>query len=405
MKRIKFVIVLLLLSQEAFASPVMAVLEYHQKNASLEETGRFADRLREELQRRFGRAVLGKEETEGLFFYHKQGILRDGLKPAPLLLEEGKRSYFELKLAEAEKIFEGLIEKGGEESVVEAHLLLGLTQIAQGNEAEARKTFQEALRLDPDRVLPAEFFPPRSVKVFQEVKKGLRFSTGLLKISAIPEGAEVFVNGVFKGLAPISIKKFPAGPHHVRIQANHYVATSRTIRIAPESGTELKEQLSWKNEKASPRLLGFSEGELGGAGRLAEAASHVGSEMAVSKILFVSCLKEGKVETRLVDASLRTSHKISSFPAARVRERSAEISSTIVDHISPQLEEDLKEKPGQYAQNRFQGDVILIGHHRRPLYKSPLFWVTLGAAAAGGGVTAALAGGAAATGTLGIVFQ
>lgn len=408
MKRLCFWIVLLFASREVFAGPAMAVLEYRQKNTASEETGRLADRLRDEFQRRFGQAVLGKKETEDLFYYHKQGVLQRGPKASSRLLEEGKKAFFQLELPEAEEIFNRLIQEADGETLAEATLLFGLTKLAAGDEAAARKAFQETLRLDPGRELHPDFFPPRTLRIFKKAARAARLPTGRLRVTAIPEGAEVRINGVLQGLTPLDLPKFPSGIHEVRIQAGHYEPVSAKIDLVAGSERVVHETLRWRKERPVRRFLGLSEGELGDVHRLAEVGAALGSEMAVSKILFVNYLKGGQVETRIVDASLRTSYKPLLHPAEKIGERSAEISAAIAerltDQLADQLASDLKRYPSRFAENRYQGDVILIGHHRRPFYKRPLFWVMLGAGAASGGLTAAFAGGAAATGSLGILF-
>ncbi|MBI3541304.1 MAG: hypothetical protein HY073_04110, partial [Deltaproteobacteria bacterium] len=77
MKRPIALLLLLLISHSAFAGPTMAVLEYRHQETLKDETQKLTDRIREELERRFGQAILSQDETAGMFYYHKQGVLQE----------------------------------------------------------------------------------------------------------------------------------------------------------------------------------------------------------------------------------------------------------------------------------------------------------------------------------------
>ena len=410
MKRIALLLIFTLLAHNLFAGSVIAVLEYHQGSSQQKETGKFSDRLRDELLRRYQSAVLTREETADLFFYHKRGVLKGGRILSHSQLEEGKKAYFELKLPEAQKILQRLALEEGEETGVDAHFLLGLTELAQGNEPEARQSFEEVLRLDPRHELDPSFFPPKVVKFFKKVKEDLHPATAALKITANPVGSEVWINGVFAGLVPLDLSAFPAGKHIVRIQANHYYPVVKKIQLTPGSGLVMNNSLPWDSGQASETVLGFSESEIGGSDRLVPVASGIGHEMGAGKVLLVSYLQKagdsGEIETTLVDVNLGTSHKSRFYPVTQISENSAQVAAAVADQIQAALKEDLKERPDRYAENRYQGDVILIGRYHKAFYKRPIFWILMGAVAgAGGGVAAAALSTGPATGSLGIVFQ
>lgn len=386
----------------------MAVLQYHHQGTLKEETEKLTDRIREELERRFGGAILSKDETEGMFYYHKQSVLQQKVNQPREAFMEGKKAYFELQLSEADKLLSELASKGPSDIAVDVHLILGLTRFAQGNEKGAREAFQEALRLYPERELDAHYFPPKVIRFFGKVKSNFQSEMGHLEIKATPVGADVFINGVRRGVAPLALE-IPVGNHHVRIHASHYQTVVRDIQIEENGRALIEETLFWKVQEKSSQFLGVSEQEVGGSDRLAKLTSALGMEIGASKVLLVSCQKaEGKemVETRVVDVSLRTSYKTEAHDVFELETRSAEIAAEISDKMVHQITKDLKGDPGRYGENRFEGDIILIGHKQKPFYKQPVFWIVIGAAGVGGGVAAALIGSSSAsTGTLGIVFQ
>ncbi len=402
-----------MLSREALAGSAMVVLEYRNKNSRVSETSHFTDRLREEFRRRYGSAVLSTDETQNLVSYYKEGVLKDGKEVSSELLEEGKKAYFQLQLSDAEENLSKLVKQESEMTQVEGYVVLGLTHFAQNKQKIAEEDFREALRLDPARTLDPRFFPPKVVKFFHQVQERQKKSGSTIRVEADPQGSEVWVNGVFKGLAPLVVSNFPTGRHSVRIRANHYYDFFKKINLSEEQAEKgdviLRAKLSWnlKNPQKKENVIGFSSDEVGEDG-IVSFSSTLGRDLGASKVLLVSVESEqGKqvIHTQLVDVKLKTSYKPDSFGAENIEERSAELASQVMEKMSPKLDTALEENPEKYVANRYQGDIVLIGHHRKPLYKRPFFWVLLAAAAAGGGVAAALAGGAASTGTLGVVFQ
>jgi hypothetical protein len=408
MKSISLILLLVFTATEVWARPVMAVLEFHQDGSMREATERFADRLREEFHRRFNGAILTRAETEGPFFYYKESVLQNKKTPTEPVLEEGKKAYFQLNLAEARVFFRELVRKGDDTTIVDAYLLLGLTEIADGNESAAREAFQEALRLDSERRLDPEFFPPKVVKFFEKVRDESAPPTGSLRVEADPRGSEVWINGSFRGLTPLALPRFPAGPHTLRIQANHYRPVVKKIDLPTAGEQRVTAKLAWETTRAPTRLLGFSSSEVGGEERLTLLSAEMGRELGVSKLLFVSLKKTERgdeVETRLVDTTLRSSHKIRRYPVLRIEEKSAEVAAQVADDLSKQIDQDIKLDPVKYGANRYEGDIVLIGRHRKPFYKRPIFWISVGAAAAAGGVLAAVLAGGSGAGAIGIIFE
>lgn len=407
MKRLSIFLIFLMVSQEALAGSVLVVLEYRHKNSLTSETTHFADRLREEFRRRYGSAALSTDETRSLVSYYKEGVLREGQEISSELLEEGKKAYFQLQLLEAEENLSKLVKKESEITQVEGYVVMGLTHFAQKRHKVAEDDFSEALRLDPERSLDPRFFPPKVVKFFNRVQEQQEKSGSEIRVEADPQGAEVWINGVFKGLTPLVLSDFPAGRHRLRVRANHFHDFFKEINLVKNKSVIFQTKLAWNPQKKE-NLIGFSSGEIGGEGKLVPVISTLGRELGAAGVLLVSVEREQGtpiVRTQLIDVALKTSYKTENLSAKNIQERSADLALQVVNRMSSKLDKSLKENPDRYAANRYQGDIVLIGHHRKPFYKQPLFWGLVAAAGAGGGIAAALAGGAASTGTLGIVFQ
>ena len=390
------------------------VLEYHQDPRSGEETRHFTDRLREEFQRRLGRRVLTKEETKEIFSYEKIQTSPKKFDNRELEsnLESGKKAYFELKFDEAIQIFEKMTTGGTGRYTVQAYLLLGLSEFAQGREAKAREAFSEALRLDPHKKLDPAFFPPKVVRFFQKISRTAPLPSGTLKIDSNPVGAEVWINGTLRGLAPLEIPHFPSGPHQVEVKANHYRSLVQTLQMAEGQTKNLSVKLVWEKsreenpEKAGDGVTASQVASWGGEKHLTASMARMGKDMGVTQVLLVSYeKKQAQIETQLIDIPLHNSYKPDQFAAPKIREMSAELSAQVADHVGKQMSQDLSVDPDLYSNNRYEGDIILIGHRRKPFYKRPVFWLAVGALAAGGAIAGALLTPGATAGTVSFVFQ
>ncbi len=400
-----------LLPLPAFAQSALAVLEYHQSKSHETEDRihKFTDRLREEFIRKGQIETLSKESTEEIFFYHRPFLQMN--HPELPELKAGKQAYYELRLKEAEQLFRNVIaskedERRDDGTLLEAYLLLGLTLSAAQEPKEAQGMFREALRLNPHLEINPHFFPPKIVKSFRELAQHNDLPTGTLQIHSKPEGSKVYLNGVFSGVTPLVLNSFPSGHHTVRLEAGHRQTRKTVISLKPNESKQVDLALAWSNRTPAPNLLGFNDWEVKDSEQLVQFVAAVGQQMQVQKVLLVGMNHESgteQIQLRLVDTSLRASYKNHNFPVEKITERSAELATQIVSEITPDVRSNLLLHANK-QEDRYEGDVLLLGKYRKPFYQRPLFWVVLGLAGAGGGVGAALVGGTAATGTLVVAF-
>lgn len=409
--------VLLFVSVPAWAGPTMMALSYEVKSYGAfkykkHETEKLTDRLREELLRRFGSAVYNKEESQFLFSYFKESsdssFESAGGRRQLEVLEKAKEAYFNLKLDESRKLLQELFQNESQEAIVESYLLKGLVEFAQGNIESAKSAFREAHRLDDRRVLENRYFPPKVIKLYDQIKSE-SYPKAQLKVDSNPIGTEVWMNGVLLGLAPQTFE-VPAGKHWISLRANHYQSSLQKLDLKEGASLTLKRSLAWlgNNGKNDSLVMNPNEDQ----DILSDRMTHLGSQIGAAKIaLFTAGNDRGQdiVETRIIDVKLRTAHKIHRYIVPQTmtfENNSAEISQQIIDQVQAQLSLDLKSKPDQYVENRFRGDIVLVGYRRKYFFESPWFWGLLGAAGLGIGLGLALTGGSAAsTGTLGITFQ
>ncbi|MFO7945286.1 MAG: PEGA domain-containing protein [Armatimonadota bacterium] len=83
--------------------------------------------------------------------------------------------------------------------------------------------------------------PPRSDTLGAFIRTALEKIPpfGTLKVSSIPEGADVFVDGEKKAVTPASLEHFPAGMHNVRIVLDGHKAYDTRVKVEPEETTRI----------------------------------------------------------------------------------------------------------------------------------------------------------------------
>ncbi len=91
-------------------------------------------------------------------------------------LEKGVRQAqegdFEAAITTLEPVARRLEAQGSRAPALgRAHLYLGVAELGLGQEAAARRRFQEALRAHPGLRVTSEEFPPRIVEMFQSVRR------------------------------------------------------------------------------------------------------------------------------------------------------------------------------------------------------------------------------------------
>ena len=83
---------------------------------------------------------------------------------------------------------------------------------------------------------------PKTEPVQKIEEKMERVILPLLKVESAPAGAQVFVNGLLKGNAPVTLE-LPAGKHHIGLTLSGYQNWETEIQLKEEGETPLRVQL------------------------------------------------------------------------------------------------------------------------------------------------------------------
>lgn len=101
--------------------------------------------------------------------------------------------------------------------LIDSHLLLALALKSLGEKADMNQHLAEAARFDPHYEPTELYFPPSLVRQFEKAQDEIwqKSQFGTLMIDSKPAGAQIFVNGSFKGSAPLKLNQYPVGEHTI----------------------------------------------------------------------------------------------------------------------------------------------------------------------------------------------
>lgn len=108
-----------------------------------------------------------------------------------------------------------------------------------GDKRTSAAAFADLARLRPDfRIDPAEF-PPAVIEAFEKARQAeLKQAKGRVIVTSTPEGAQVFVDEVARGVTPLTVAASP-GVHFVRVALEGHLAATQSVTVAPYAKHEL----------------------------------------------------------------------------------------------------------------------------------------------------------------------
>ena len=291
--------------------------------------------------------------------------------------------------------------------LLEAYLTLGLVWQAQKQNDSALSAFRKVLAVDPQYLLDASAFSSTVVHLFDQVRSEMR-GDGTLLIETDPKVAEVFVNGVARGVTPVKVSGLPNGEYAVSIRTNHYREVKRWVKVTSGSKALVKEKLAWDGTTAIAKL-GLTPEE--GRDQIGEGI-RIANLMHVDKVVLLDVDEadsgSGQITCRMIDRAYRSSHNpiVIRYGADR-SELNHQIEKLAI-LLSKQTAQDLKKNPHAYLDPEGIGDPVLLGTERSDSKNKTWLWSGVGAAAVGGlvgGIVAATGGSSSRTGSVAVSFK
>lgn len=176
--------------------------------------------------------------------------LEDGRSPsyvqqyrqAEEALRRGRAAFDALELVPAQQSFteaqvgfeQAIAASESVAKLVESLVWQGAAATMLRDKTTGKKSFERALVLDDNAQLPAGVtFSKDVTTLFDEVVKArASLAQGTLTIYSSPPAAEVWVDGVFRGAAPLVLNDIPVGRHMVRLYSEGYVAFGAAAEVA-----------------------------------------------------------------------------------------------------------------------------------------------------------------------------
>ncbi|MCX7942955.1 MAG: PEGA domain-containing protein [Deltaproteobacteria bacterium] len=164
----------------------------------------------------------------------------------------GKKQFENMDLEAAEKSMSKALNNfwkcpayiGSGAEYLETLKMMGAIYVLNGDEKMGRNMFRSALIFNPETTINKDLFPPNVVDVFEKVRLDISAAKkGYLSVSTIPQGAEVFINGVFAGISPISRKEVIAGNHFVSIEKDGYLNDGGRVDVKANDEEMFQAQL------------------------------------------------------------------------------------------------------------------------------------------------------------------
>ncbi len=246
----------------------------------------------EEAARIFRAARRNLRQARAFVFVDADSVLGPGGEPesppsvAGDLYQQGRNAYDNLELGRAVRLLKQaardldarLDEALDYQLVTDVYIYWGSALVLNGQKKRGEKIYRKLLVLNPRATLDAMVFPPSLTATFNRIAGEVqRSGSGSLRVEAATPGAEVWVDGVFRGISPVLVERLVEGQHIVRLVRRGYHSWGRrntvlegsqeVIRrgLKPLPGLERLEELS-RQIAASARALHYPEaaGELSG---------------------------------------------------------------------------------------------------------------------------------------------
>ena len=114
---------------------------------------------------------------------------------------------------------------------------LGIARLGQGNKAEASSLIKRSLLIFPNQGARQYAYSVEAHEAYSRAKLEIQdMAKGIISVKSIPSGAEVSLDGVFKGYTPIPLQGVSAGGHLLELRLQGYKRWTGTP-IVTEGGT------------------------------------------------------------------------------------------------------------------------------------------------------------------------
>lgn len=345
-------------------------------------------------------SIVDFEKARSVLKYNEGSKNGDPLEQAAKEIAKAKEDYFAfnykgaidgLKAAIAELEGYGDLSSTGA-LLAEAHLSLALIARTKNDEKLSAQSIANVLWIDPLIEISEKDFPPSFKSFFDDTKKNYLASanTGSITVATSPPVAEIYLNGNFKGVSPISFTNLPEGSYKISIKAAKYAVVVRSVDVHAGKETKVKERISWSDSNSQKNTP------------IDDPAANIRDALAMAnivkadKMIVVNSSQKSGTLIRMVDAKLGASHRPFLISTSVGDEDELAAVAKAAEFLSVQSDEEILKDPVKRIDPIGIGDPVILGKRRnRSFLASPVFLGAVGLGIAGaiaGGVFAATSG-------------
>ncbi|MBW2260423.1 MAG: PEGA domain-containing protein [Deltaproteobacteria bacterium] len=222
----------------------------------------------------------------------------DFVSQAQSLFDTAKADYENLELDSAiEKLnlSMGKLEGGAAyltDLSMATHILyyLGVCHSFNGDEAMSSEAFLRAYVLAPDKKPDPDVFPPDVIDMFNIAVSGVHgIGTGTLSVNSDPGATQVYLDGKFMGLTPVTIDNIVAGKHFVRLVHVGYQLNGQTVVIKTDKTQTINAKLfpAYNASKVFTLADGLPAQLVKGVDVAAPSLGSICTSLGVSQLLII----------------------------------------------------------------------------------------------------------------------
>lgn len=396
-----------------------------------------SDQISKDLSEAFGKAfarqgaaVVSSEKVEAVMGYYRTSKANDDVQnsDAAEAISRAKEHYYNFDNEEASAQITRaikMLEDPGPASLRtgaalrDAYVTAGIIERSiKGREKNSKIFFTKALKIDPSYVIDERAFAPSVVSAFSDAKKEvLGGKPGSIFADTDPKAAEVFINGIFKGVTPVTVSDLPEGNYSVGIRTNKYKAIEKEVAVRSGEVSKVKEKLSWMGGagEVSSENHGVVRSKDEAVSQIAEGV-RIADLLRVPKVVLIDADESGdgsgEILARMVDRKYKAGHNPVVIRYSADKKGLLNDLTQATQTLMGQFNAELAKNPQKYLDPDGTGDPVLLGKRKKPIYAAPAFWAILGgvlAASAGGAAAAVMMSGgddsAPATGSVNVQFK
>lgn len=179
---------------------------------------------------------------------------RQELKEGRKGVQEGLRNFVDLDLEVASSnlefainsmvAFQSELSTSQRTVLTTALFTFAASALFDGRAEEADRTFVALSLLEPGYSPNAKLYPSNVVSRFKEVQAEIdQRPMGKLRIETVPKGANIFVDGTFRGVGPLTLRSLVDGYHTVSVTKLGYRPVGQLVLVEGGEEAEIEMEL------------------------------------------------------------------------------------------------------------------------------------------------------------------